>query len=39
MPTMMQRLYRADQYDRQVDDFYPTPEWVTQCLLDTLPLH
>ena len=38
MQTMMQRLYRTDQYERQVGDFYPTPAWVTLCLLDTVPL-
>ena len=32
------RLYRPDEYQRQPQDFYPTPDWVTQCLLDTVPL-
>jgi hypothetical protein len=31
-------LYRPDEYERQSHDFYPTPAWVTECLLDTVPL-
>ena len=38
METKTIRLYRPDEYERQAQDFYPTPDWVTQCLLDTVPL-
>ena len=38
MQTMMRRLYPTDQYERLTGDFYPTPAWVTLCLLDTVPL-
>lgn len=32
------RLYRPDQYERQPNDFYPTPPEATQYLLETVPL-
>jgi hypothetical protein len=38
MTAKSNRLYRPDEYERRAGDFYPTPAWVTQCLLDTLPL-
>ena len=38
MQTKPIRLYRPDEYQRQAHDFYETPGWVTQCLLDTVPL-
>lgn len=38
MPVKTKRLYRPDEYERRAGDFYPTPAWVTECLLDTVPL-
>ena len=31
-------LFRPEQYERQPNDFYPTPPEATQCLLETVPL-
>ena len=38
MSSEINRLYRPDVYERKAGDFYPTPAWVTRCLLDTVPL-
>jgi hypothetical protein len=38
MSAKLNRLYRPDEYERRASDFYPTPAWVTRCLLDTVPL-
>ena len=37
MKTKTSGLY-ASQFERQPQDFYKTPGWVTQCLIDTVPL-
>ena len=34
----MSTLYRPGKYQRQPEDFYPTPNSVTECLLATIPL-
>ena len=38
MSAKINRLYRPDEYERRAGDFYPTPAWVTECLLHTVPL-
>jgi predicted nucleic acid-binding Zn ribbon protein len=38
MSAKINRLYRPDEYERRSGDFYPTPAWVTECLLHTVPL-
>jgi hypothetical protein len=38
MSAKLNRLYRPDEYERRASDFYPTPPWVTRCLLDTVAL-
>ena len=38
MSAETNRLFRPDEYERRSNDFYPTPAWVTQCLLNTVPL-